>query len=99
MVYRFCKVYSCGSRQAQNVNPSFMKAIFEQKDKAHNLRKNFPMRIPKTRTSSYEIESLSFLGGKLWNNLPDESIKTLASFKRQIKGWNDNGNSRLSIIN
>jgi len=64
-----------------------MKEIFVQKDITHNLRNNLPMRIPKVRTSSYGIESLSCLGCKLWNNLPDDfkSIKTLASFKRQIK--------------
>ena len=63
----------------------------------YNLRNNLLMRIPKTRTSRHGIESLSFLGCRLWNNLPDEfkSIKTLKSFKRQIKGWNDNCNCRL----
>ena len=65
-----------------------MKEIFVQKDVTHNLRNNLPMRIPKARTSSYGIESLSFLGCRLWNNLPDKfkSIKTLASFKKPIKG-------------
>ena len=81
----------------QNIHPSFMKEIFVQKDITHNLRNNLLMRIPKMRTSSYGIERLYFLGCRLWNNLPDEfkSIKTLASFKRQIKGWNDNCNCRL----
>ena len=84
-------------KTAKNVNPSFMKEIVVQKDKTHNLRNNFPISIPKTRTSSCGIESLSFLGCKLWNNLRDEfkSIKTLASFKRQIKGCKDNCNCRL----
>ena len=78
-------------KAVQNINPSFMKEIFEQKDITHNLRNKMPMRTPKARTSSYGLESLSFLGFKLWNNLPDDfkSIKTLASFKRQIKGWNN----------
>ena len=64
----------------QNVNPSVMKEIFVRKDLPHNLRNNLPMRIPKVRTSSYGIESLSFLECKLWNNLPDEfkSIKKLS---------------------
>ena len=83
----------------QNVNPSFMKEIFVQKDITHNLRNNLPMCIPKTRTSNYGIGNLSFLGCKLWNNLPDEfkSIKTLVTFMRTIKGWNDNCNCRLCI--
>ena len=61
-------------------------------DIAHNLRNNRPMRIPKTRTSSYGIESLSCLGCRLWTSLRDEfkSIKTLASFETQFKRWKDN---------
>ena len=84
-------------KTVQNFNASFMEEIFVQKDITHNLRNNLPMRIPKARTSSYRIESLSFLGRKLWNNLPDDfkNIKTLASFKRKIKGWNDNCYCRL----
>ena len=84
-------------KTVQNINPSFMKEIFVKKDIAYSLRNNLPMRIPKARTSSYGIESLSFLRCKLWNNLPDDlkSTKTLASFKRQIKGWNDSCNCRL----
>ena len=64
-----------------------MKEIFVQKDMTYNLRNNLLMRIPKTRTSRHGIESLSYLGCKLWNNLPAEfkSIKTLETFKRQIK--------------
>ena len=81
----------------QNLNPSFMKEIFVQKDMTYNLRDNLLMRIPKTRTSRHGIDSSSFLGCKLWKNLPDEfkSIKTLESFKRQINGWNDSCNCRL----
>ena len=81
----------------QNLNPSFMKEIFVQKDMTYSLRNKLLMRIPKTQTSRHGIESLSFLGSKLWNNLPEElkNIKTLPSFKRQIKGWKDNCNCRL----
>ena len=70
-------------KTVQNVNPSFMKEIFVQKEITHNL----PMHIPKSRTSSCGIESLSFLGCKLWNSLPVEfkSIRTLASFKGKLK--------------
>ena len=62
-----------------------------------NLVTNSNRYILRARTSSYGIESLSFLGCKLWNNLPDDfkSIKTLASCKRQINGWNDSYNCRL----
>ena len=84
-------------KAVQNVNPNFMKKIFVQNDITHNLRNNLPMCVPITRTTRYGIESLSFLGCKLWNNLREEfkAIKTLASFKSQIEGWKDNCNCRL----
>ena len=71
----------------QNANLSFMKKIFVQKEITHSIRKHLPVHIPKTRTSSYGIESYSFLGCKLWNSIPVEfrSIKTLASFKDKVK--------------
>ena len=59
----------------QNLNPSFMKEIFVQKDMTYSLRNKLLMRIPKTQTSRHGIESLSFLGSKLWNNLPEELKK------------------------
>ena len=74
-------------KNVQNINPSFMKEIFVQKDITHNFRNHFPMRIPKARTSSYGIESLSFLGYKLWNNIPDDfkRIKLLHHLKGKLK--------------
>ena len=67
-------------KTVQTVNPGLMKEIFIQKNITYNLRNNFPICVSKTRTTSYSIESLSFLGCKLWSNLPDEfkTIKTLA---------------------
>ena len=52
-------------KTVQNGNPSFIKKIFVQKKITHNIKKNLPMRNPKMRTSSYGIESWSFLGCKL----------------------------------
>ena len=47
-------------KTVQNVNPSFMKEIFVQKDIAFNLRNNLLISISKMQTSSCGIESLSF---------------------------------------
>ena len=74
-------------KTVQNINPSFMKEIFVRKDITHNLRNNLPMHIPKARTSSYGIESLIYLGCKLWNNLPDhfKALKLLHHLKGKLK--------------
>ena len=47
-------------KTVQNINPSFMKEIFVQKDITHNLRNNLPMRIPKARTSSQNWKLVLF---------------------------------------
>ena len=74
-------------KTVQDINQSFMKEKFVQKDITHNLRNNLPMRIPKARTSRYGIESSSFLGCKLWNNLPDDlkALKLLHHLKGKLK--------------
>jgi len=70
-------------KTVQNFNSNFKKEIYVQKDITRNLSNNLPMRIPKARISSYGIENLSFLGCKLWNNLPDEfkALKLLHHLK------------------
>ena len=79
------------------LNPSFMNEIFIQKSSHYHLRNSRLMQIPKTRTITHEIESLSYLGFKLWNNLPEnmKNLNTLNTFKFKIKQWKDNCNCRL----
>ena len=51
------------------------------------LEKKTFYKLPKAKKMSYGVESVSFSGGFLWNNL-DDSIKqepTLAHFKNRIK--------------
>ena len=79
------------------LNPSFMNEIFIQKSSHYHLRNSRLMKIPKTRTISHGIESLSKLGCKLWNNLPEnlKNPNTLHTFKVKIKQWKDNCSCRL----
>ena len=53
----------------------------------YNLRGNTNLVLPKTRTNLDGIDTVRFVGQKLWQNLPKEikESQTLEIFKRNIK--------------
>ena len=55
----------------ENLNPSFMKDIFVERTENYNLRSGNTLQLPKARTTTYGIESVSFLGSLLWHALPE----------------------------
>ena len=64
--------------------------LFEQRNEQHcDLRKNSQFTIPAIRTVYYGSESISFLGPKIWNILPDrlENASSIETFNMQIKKW------------
>ena len=71
------------------LNPSFMKEIFIEKHSAYGLRSCHNRLLPQARTTCYGLETISFLGSRLWQALPNDMKQsdTLATFKRRIKTW------------
>ena len=70
-----------------SLNPSFMSEIFETRNVHYDLRTKNNLRIPKARTTSYGIETVRYLGQRLWQTLP-HSIKEsqpLARFKNELR--------------
>ena len=72
-----------------NLNPAFMKDYFLPKPTSYNLRKNDILFVPKVKTTNYGINSVSFLGPKIWNSLPNEikASRNANQFKILIKDW------------
>ena len=65
-----------------------MKGIFETRaEYPHNLRCISQFSAPLTSTVFHGIESISFLGPKIWSLLPEtlRNIYTLENFKVSIK--------------
>ena len=83
-----------------NLNPSFMKQIFEDKILPYNLRNTGTLLLPKVRTTAYGVETVRFLGQRLWEKLPDalKNAKCLESFKREIKSTELQCNCRLCKV-
>ena len=70
------------------LSPPFMKDIFTVRNTGYNLRHGNDSLIPKVRTTTHGIETISFLGNRLWSTLPNivKQASTLPIFKNHIKG-------------
>ena len=82
----------------KNLNPSYIWEFHERKVVKYDLRTKNLCRLPKTRTTKFGIESLSFRGSLLWNSLCDtiKALPSVAAFKREIKHWlGDKCNCRI----
>ena len=79
----------------------FMKDIFAERNTGYDLRHGNDSQLPKVHTTTYGIETISFLGNRLWATLPNviKEASTLPIFKSHIKCWKgENCNCRLCKI-
>ena len=72
-----------------HLNPSYIWHLHERKEIQYDLRTKHLFKLAITRTVKFGMESLSFRGSLLWNNLNNEikELPTVASFKTKIKTW------------
>ena len=74
-----------------NLNPSFMKQIFELRETNRNVRGKYRLNlnIPNYNQVTFGKKSLRIFGPKIWNSLPYhiKSSKNLETFKTVIKNW------------
>ena len=73
-----------------NLSPPIIADLFEQRNEQHyNLRNWAQFSPPAIRTVYHGSESITFLGPKIWNMLPDKlkNASSLEVFKASIKSW------------
>ena len=72
-----------------NLNPSFMKQIFQPKLNKGSERLKNNLEVPKHNQATFGRKGLRVLGPKLWNCLPiyANSLTTLPLFKKFIANW------------
>ena len=74
-----------------NLNPSFMKHIFELRETNRNVHEKYRLNlnIPNYNQVTFGKKSLRIFGPKIWNSLPYhiKSSKNLETFKTAIKNW------------
>ena len=74
-----------------NINPSFMKDIFQLRVANREARSQYKLNleIPKINQVTFGTRSIRFYGPKIWNTLPlhIKSSENLLLFKTLIKNW------------
>ena len=73
---------------SKDLCPKIVKGLFQfRKEIPYNFRKRSQLHIPPVRTAFSGTESITFLGPKIWELIPDEMIEleSLWEFKRAIK--------------
>ena len=70
-----------------DLNPSFMKQISEEKVLPYNPRWSEKLQLPKAKTAGFGIDTVRFVGGRVWETLPPElkNSSSLKIFKGHIK--------------
>ena len=68
---------------------NFLLKFLRKTKSQYNLRQCNDFRIPSMRTIYHGSKSISILGPKIWNILPDEIKQqtSLNSFKKSVKKW------------
>ena len=69
--------------------PTIMNSIFEIKNIEYNLRNKNNFKSRRINCVRYGIDSLTYLGPKIWNIVPEDIKKSesLNVFKTKIKKW------------
>ena len=72
-----------------NLSPLIVQNIFRTIEPAYSLRRDTIFESHRIQTQRYGIESLTYLGPKLWSQVPSEikESHSLADFKNKIKNW------------
>ena len=58
------------------LNPDFMTDVFKDRSVSYNLQKGSGILLLVVRTTMYGIETVGFIGNKLWQILPS-SLKSI----------------------
>ena len=70
-----------------NLNSTFMKNTFTERDVQYNLRSKNHLQLPNIRLAKYGIKNIQYIGHHLWASLQDEIMDSgkLINFKQKIK--------------
>ena len=67
----------------------FAEAFSVRQQSQYNMRNYSYFAMPRAKTVNHGLESLSYLGSKLWDSIPShmKEIDSLNEFKHIIKTW------------
>ena len=72
-----------------NIAPNIISDLFSFSNVKYKLRSRSQFHQPSVNTVWNGLETVSYLGPKIWNMVPLEMKQktSLSSFKREIKRW------------
>ena len=83
-------------------SPPLMNNIFKLRaEDSYNLRQVSELFRPRIKSVYHGTESISYLGPKTWNTLPEKlkNVGNLEHFKKKVKTWKpDNFPCRLCKV-
>ena len=73
----------------RNISSAIVRQLFQSRNNDYNLRQFSQFELPNVRSVFCGTVSISFLGPKIWNIVPNEFKKetSLHAFKKLIKKW------------
>ena len=76
-------------RIKNDMAPELLNALFQNRTLPYNLRTNSSFSVRQVHSAYHGTESLSFLGPKIWELVPEDikQSESLEIFKNKIKKW------------
>ena len=78
-------------KSIKKTNPTYFQDLFESKDSQNSLRNPSLLVQPIVDTTNYGLRTFTYLGSKLWNDLPssfkDIDDTDIDDFKIALKKW------------
>ena len=76
-------------KSLNNLSPSLISELFKMKETKYDLRTGNQLKSNVPCTTSYGIDSVSYLASKIWSQVTIDikNCNTLDRFKKMIKTW------------
>ena len=76
-------------KTVNKLNPSYLNPIFDVKSLPYALRDSLKLTQPIKDTTTFGLRSVSYVGSKLWNELPIhiKNAPDIPQFKIRLKNW------------
>ena len=89
LIRRIKKVASEVFKSLHDLNPVFMKDMFEVKEISYDLRDRNILHQPKFQKITYGKMTFKYYGSHIWNMLPNKlkECTSFDNFKSMLKEW------------
>ena len=76
-------------KSLHGLNPPCLNDMFTPKYVPYQLRDSSLLEQSRWRTTTYGLRSMSYIGAKLWNDLPNDfkAMTDFTDFKRMLQTW------------